>query len=240
MLNKETYAILKKEIETNELNENYLKDLNEDLSRVLIHLYIKENYPEIQTEISNGKRFKKLLLKMVHDKISYYIGMFSNTLSLFDLLISHTKSESLFQERMIALYTKANVRKVVEFLLMHPDSQHKVIAQNIDIDKGYLSHILKELHEAGCVERYGTGKRSFFSLSVQGRDYVRKQKRFNRLAAYSLELSGDLFKYKYANTSSKNACYEDVIYPKYIYSISPESGIKGEIDPKEVEYAGVY
>lgn len=240
MLNKEIYTIIKNEIEKNELNENKLKNLNEDLSRLLIHLYIQKKYSTIETELSSGKRFKKILMKIVRDKISYYIGMFTNTLALFDLLTNLSKNNLTFHERMVVLYTKANVKKVAEFLLMNPDSQHKVIAENTDIDKGYLSHILKELQEAGCVERYGTGKRSFFSLSVQGREYVKKQQHFNRLAAYSSLISDDLFKNKYASTSSKNTGYEDTKYTEFIYCINLGNETKNEIDSKEVEYAGLY
>lgn len=240
MLNKGTYSIIKNEIERNELNENNIKNLNEDLSRLLIDLYIQKNYSSIQTELSSGKRFKKLLMKIVRDRLSYYIGMFTNTLTLFDLLTDLTKNTLTFHERMVVLYTKANVKKVAEYLLMNPDSQHKVIAKNTDIDKGYLSHILKELQEAGCVERYGIGKRSFFSLSAQGQEYVKKQQHFNQLTSYSSLISYDLFKNKYASISYKNTRYEDTKYTKFIYCTNPGNEMKSEIDSKEVEYAGVY
>ena len=141
MLNKETYAILKKEIEKDTLNENDLKNLNEDLSRLLIHLYLEKNYSKTKTEISYGKRFRNLFMKVVRDKISYYIGSFSCILNLFELLINRTNKNLSFREHMISLYAKANVKNIAVFLLDLPDSQHRVIAQNIDIDKGYLSHI---------------------------------------------------------------------------------------------------
>ena len=90
MLNKETYAILKKEIEKDTLNENDLKNLNADLSQLLIHLYLEKNYPKIKAEISHGKRFQNLFMKVVRDKISYYIGSFSCILNLFELLVNRT------------------------------------------------------------------------------------------------------------------------------------------------------
>ena len=235
MLNKETYAILKKEIEKDTLNENDLKNLNEDLSRLLIHLYLEKKYSKIKTEISYGKRFRNLFMKVVRDKISYYIGSFSCILNLFELLINRTNKHLSFREHMISLYAKANVKNIAEFLLDHPDSQHRVIAQNIDIDKGYLSHILKELQEAGCVERYGTGKRSFFSLSVQGRDYVKKQKQLNRVMLYNYLIKDDLFNNKY--TIPKNTSLEETKYPNRFYIL--DTGNETELQPKtrEVQYA---
>ena len=125
MLNKETYAILKKEIEKDTLNENDLKNLNADLSQLLIHLYLEKNYPKIKAEISHGKRFQNLFMKVVRDKISYYIGSFSCILNLFELLVNRTNKTLSFREQMLSLYTKANVKNIAEFLLDHPDSQHQ-------------------------------------------------------------------------------------------------------------------
>ena len=230
MLNKETYAILKKEIENDTLKANDLKNLNEDLSRLLIHLYLERNYSKIKTEISFGKRFRNLIMKVVRDKISYYIGGFSCILSLWEILVNVTNKNQLYREQMLSLYAKANVKNIAEFLLDHPDSQHKVIAENIDIDKGYLSHILKELQEAGCVERYGTGKRSFFSLSVQGREYVKKQKQLDRAMRYNYFINDNLFNNKY--TLSPNTSLQET---KYIFNIGNETELQSRT--REVQYA---
>ena len=230
MLNKETYAILKKEIENDTLKANDLKNLNEDLSRLLIHLYLERNYSKIKTEISFGKRFRNLFMKVVRDKISYYIGGFSCILSLWEILVNVTNKNQLYREQMLSLYAKANVKNIAEFLLDHPDSQHKVISENIDIDKGYLSHILKELQEAGCVERYETGKRSFFSLSVQGREYVKKQKQLDRAMRYNYFINDNLFNNKY--TLSPNTSLQET---KYIFNIGNETELQSRT--REVQYA---
>ena len=58
MLNKETYAILKKEIEKDTLNENDLKNLNADLSQLLIHLYLEKNYPRSKLKYRTEKDFR--------------------------------------------------------------------------------------------------------------------------------------------------------------------------------------
>ena len=75
---------------------------------------------------------------------------------------------------MTALYAKAGVKEVLEYIYKNPDSQHKTICEMTSVkNKSYLSQLLKQLETAGCVERYSGGKTSFFSLSIDGQAFVK-------------------------------------------------------------------
>lgn len=196
MLNKEIYEMIQIKINNNELCVEDLQILNNDFLNECSILYIHNKQREIENEISFGKRFKNLFKKCIKDYFSFQIGNFYGTLKCLEVLLCSNKRQTKFNELMIASYEKSGVSNILNYLYEHPDSQHKVICESLHMSKSYLSQLLRELERAGCVERYATGKRSFFSLSVLGQDFVRKKKNENKALA-------DIYNYKFGRKDNK-------------------------------------
>lgn len=175
MLERERYFYLKEKISSDALSLDDIQELNSDFLNVMSEHYLDKKYSAMVDEITKGKRFESLLSKCTTDQFSLYIGMLKGIIGTFEALVFSTQKLAVFYNSMTALYEKANYNKVVNYLYDNPDIQHKVISENLNLNKGYLSQILKELETVGCVERYASGKRSFFSLSLNGQAFVKKQ-----------------------------------------------------------------
>lgn len=176
MLDKKLYEEYSKNIRENLINEREVENLTHDLMNLLIQYYSDKNFDKIEIEVKNAKRFKSALRKCIVDNLSYQIGCFSAIITVFELLIkSHIRKES-FHTSMIALYEKSGVKEILEYIYNNPDSQHKKICERTSVkNKSYLSQLLKQLENAGCIERYSIGKRSFFSLSLAGQAFVKER-----------------------------------------------------------------
>lgn len=175
MLNVEKYQYYQMKTEEKGLEANDVKRLSEDLLDVMLLYYVEKKQEDILNEVELGKRFRNLFKRFIKDELSFYIGIFLAILNIFELLVLSNRKQTNFNDEMNALYGKSGVSKILDYLDKHPDSQHKVICERLGMNKSYLSQILKELERVGCINRYATGKRSFFSLSVEGREFVKKK-----------------------------------------------------------------
>lgn len=185
MLDKKLYERYLEEINGNQLTEKEVENLTIDYMNLLIQDYIDKQYDKIQKELSSAKRFKQLFEKQISNRLSYHIGEFSMLIRLFEILIRTIARKESFRKQMIALYAKAGVKEVLEYIYYNPDSQHKTICERTAVkNKSYLSQLLKQLETAGCVERYSGGKTSFFSLSIDGQAFVKDKINFERINTY--------------------------------------------------------
>lgn len=191
MLDKNKYEYYKIKIENNELDKGEVQRLSDTYINILIQYYTKRKQTELRKEIQSGKRFESLFTKYIKKDLAYYIGNFAVTIKIFELLMRINTRQETFHNEMTALYEKAGVSDILNYLYKHPDSQHKIICERTGRSKSYLSQLLKELEEIGCVERYATGKRSFFSLTTDGQAFVKEKQQVKRNSTY------DMFEGKY-------------------------------------------
>lgn len=174
MLDKDIYEKYLRKVNEDRLTEKGVENLTTDCMNLLIQYYIDKQYMEIQKELNSAKRFRQLFEKQVSNRLSYYIGGFSILISFFEVLTRTKVRKDSFKNQMTALYAKAGVKEVLEYIYKNPDSQHKTICEMTSVkNKSYLSQLLKQLETAGCVERYSGGKTSFFSLSIDGQAFVK-------------------------------------------------------------------
>jgi len=174
MLDKKIYEKYLQKVNDNQLTEKGVENLTTDCMNLLIQYYIDKQYMEIQKELNSAKRFRQLFEKQVSNRLSYYIGGFSTLIIFFEVLTRTKIRKDSFKNQMTALYAKAGVKEVLEYIYKNPDSQHKTICEMTSVkNKSYLSQLLKQLETAGCVERYSGGKTSFFSFSIDGQAFVK-------------------------------------------------------------------
>lgn len=187
MLNKKIYEKYVLKTKENTLATEDLEKLNGDLINIMIEFYVHKNYDEVRKEIKSAKYFISLFNKYIIHSLSYQIGCFSMIIKIFELLMKSSIRKDEFKNVMNALYAKSGVKEILEYIYKNPDSQHKTICEKTSVkNKSYLSQLLKQLENAGCVERYSTGKRSFFSLSVEGQTFIKDKQKSKELEEHIL------------------------------------------------------
>ncbi len=175
MMDKKMYEYFQRRLGEG-LQVKEVQRLSDEWLNSSVQGYLQGHYKQVQEEVEKGKRFQRLLKKAVMDPVSYVVGIFSGILYAMELLTSFTKQRTDFFKEAEALFEKANVERIANYLSKHPDSQHKVICTELGINKGYLSQLLREMERTGLVERYAAGKRSFYSLTLYGQKFVKKER----------------------------------------------------------------
>lgn len=196
-LNKTMYDYLEVRMKNENLSNEDLQHFNDNVLNYLTDCFTKRKTSEVEKQLGILSRFQALLTPKIEDKKSYSIGILTGIQKTFQILLLTKHKNNNFDKAMKGLTKKANVNDVLEYLYNHPDSQHKTITGALGINKGYLTQILKELADVGCVERYATGSRSFFSLSLDGQAFVRQKDSYNKLIGRSHFDLSDNYRYKY-------------------------------------------
>ncbi|MBR5565685.1 MAG: hypothetical protein IKW08_05900 [Roseburia sp.] len=212
LLDKKTYdecTVLVKEKSYEEL-ERRLDKLNETLVISYVQDYLDHDDTRIKIDLKNSNRYKKLLAGMVSDQMSYRVGAFETIILIFELLFYKKNRKEDFVKRMKALNVKKNVNRIFMFLYANPDAQHKDISRSIGLKPNYLSELMRELEGAECVERYAIGKRSFYSLSKQAKEFIIEENNKKATELYKYKNNGYL-KYETAENSQSNI----IIMEKY-------------------------
>lgn len=83
----------------------------------------------------------------------------------------HVKS---FERNMSILCAKAHVREIVKGIYENPGIQHGILAKMVGIRTNYLSQLTASLEEAKCLRRFGTKKCTFYELTLEGKEFARK------------------------------------------------------------------
>lgn len=79
-----------------------------------------------------------------------------------------------FERSMVVLCARAHVRDVIEAVYANPGIQHKNLMEIVGVKANYLTQLATSLVEAGCLYRYGTKKCTYYELTLQGKDYVKR------------------------------------------------------------------
>lgn len=212
MLDKKLYEKYSLEIKENRLNEKELENLSNDVMNMLLQDYHQKKYNEVEQVLKLAKRFSSLFCQCIISPLSYEVGWFAAVIAVFELLEKSGNRKESFQTRMTALYEKSGVKEILEYIYKNPDSQHKTICEKTSVkNKSYLSQLLRQLEDAGCVERYSTGKRSFFSLSLEGQAFVKEKHQYKKTGEYSFLIR----KYDLEQLENLQNNREDITINKY-------------------------
>lgn len=213
ILNIEKYELLDSLLSKNsESLHQTVYELNEELLDKSVSLLIESKYEELKEEMNYSKRFTILLERSSSKNLDYYAGYFHALATAFSMIIAGKQEKVTFEKEMNALSKKANVKNILLYLYDHPDAQHKIISENTHVGYSYLSQLMRELEDVGCVERYASGKRSFYSLSLKGQS-------FTKMLIEKINLADDKPKFN-AGIGIKNRPFSYT--SNYIYSILDE------------------
>lgn len=164
--------------------EKEVSEFSETLARAYIEDLLNKKMENIKKDLQAANRFQRLFEPLTTDRLSYSIGFFNAVIYIFYLLVTRERRKAGTEKRIKALLAKQHTGEILSYLLDHPDAQHKVIAEKLGLKSNYLSELMRELEENGCVERYASGKRSFYSLTLVGQDTAREQRRKRRSQLY--------------------------------------------------------
>lgn len=196
-------------IENNTLKVEDLLEFNNNYINYITHEYQKQEKKRMLQGLNRGRKILKLFSQIVKRNIlAYEVGKLEGVYLTMDKLYYITNKDKKFEEAMLSVTNKANYNDVLRYLYKYPDSQHKVISNELNLNKGYLTQILTELREYECVERNGIGKRSFFKLSIRGENYI-KEKAKKNIETNSSDINEILSK-KYPNYGSSLKIIEEI------------------------------
>lgn len=234
MLDKKTYEYFQSRLKEG-LQEKEVRQLSDEWLKRSVKSYLQGNYKQMQEDLDKGNRFQRMLKKAVKDPVSYVVGIFSGTVYAMELLTGFSRQRmGVFGETAV-LFKKANVGDIAEYLYKNPNAQHKTISAELGLNKGYLSQLLREMERTGCVERYAAGRMSFYSLTLYGQEFVKREKLRKSLTnpVRVMSTRTELLEEKYSafvvsplERRQKRQKYEPEI--KSIYLMKNASQISGE------------
>lgn len=67
-------------------------------------------------------------------------------------------------KRVLSALRQQNPRRIVMYLLLHPDSTHKIILGEFDLNPSTLSFYLKDLIDKGIITRRKAGRKSIYNV----------------------------------------------------------------------------
>lgn len=186
IINKDLYDQLKLLSESNDSDRlgQALSACQDEVLHDMTRLYIRQDKKELDLELNLFRRLQKLLSNSIVDFLSCQIGILIGIYKVINLLSNTLSHDKDFNIKMTALYKKSKVKEILNYLEKHPSAQHKVIAQEAEVKPNYLSQIMRELEDTGCVLRYAVGKRSFYELSLDGQAFLKRQRNDDDLLPY--------------------------------------------------------
>lgn len=67
-------------------------------------------------------------------------------------------------KQVLSALRQQNPRRIVMYLLLHPDSTHKIILGEFDLNPSTLSFYLKDLIDKGIIRRRKAGRKSIYNV----------------------------------------------------------------------------
>ncbi|MCI9344563.1 MAG: winged helix-turn-helix transcriptional regulator [Lachnospiraceae bacterium] len=172
--------------------EGVMESYNSEVLMECVSLFQDSKLDSLTRTLKKSDYLRTSLLDIIVCGLSFQIGFFVAMLKIFGILAFSSSRKENFYEDMNALYHKARVSAILHYLLKNPDSQHKTIAEKNGLKANHLSQLMRELEAVGCVARYATGKRSFYSLTKEGETFARKKEQEQNI------LNDELYAYKFS------------------------------------------
>ena len=140
--------------------------------------WIEHNVELLEKILYDQKYLRKSFsdeLKNIPDQIEIMAGQFVQTYNIFNKIYQNEAAKKSISDDIRGIEKSSKYAiTVLSYLYKHTNAQHKDIAEYCGIPLSTLSDLLKKFEEINCVERWNASKYSFFKLTVQGRNYVRK------------------------------------------------------------------
>lgn len=228
----------------NEWEEN-LKLASEKIT-LAYHEYEQNSEYENAFQLSRrvnifAKKIKKIAMRH-QDHYLYMMGFFNGTYSAFRNTLSHQNENAVFTVAMSQLIVRKHVKEILEYLYDNENTQNKRLCSVLNLRPNLLCKKLDPLIRAGCVVRYSAGKYAFYSLSDQGKRYVKNILGYKKKTVIDTEYSYSS-RYKFPLYRSRINDYKDPVYaePPAVKSvlIKSENYLSDYEDRREADYAEI-
>lgn len=168
--------------------EGVIESYNSEALMECVSSYQDKELDSLTRTLKKSDYLRTSLWGVIKCGLSFQIGFLAALIKIFEILAFYSSEKENFHNDMVSLYNKAHVSVILHYLLVNPDSQHKAIAARTGLRANYLSQLMRELEAVGCVARYATGKRSFYSLTKEGEAFVRKKEQEQNIFDEELSL----------------------------------------------------
>ena len=136
------------------------------------------------TELVREETEKYEYIKSIYEKylktetlamnIAYIMGIAIGESNVGKAWLREQIDENKFGQNMSILLSKAHVKDIIVSIYRNPGIQHKILASQVDIKVNYLNQLASQLEMVQCIRRYGTGKCTYYELTIKGKEYVRR------------------------------------------------------------------
>lgn len=144
----------------------------------LLDAFVNKDMILVEQMLKDQRKLRKMIteeLRGYSDEAVVVSSKYIQTYNLINKMVQNEKRRNRIGDNMCMIeQSYSDTRKVLVYLYRHTHVQHKVLTRELDIPRSTLSDLLKVMEKAGCVEKISTGKFSFFSLTVEGRRYVKE------------------------------------------------------------------
>lgn len=173
-------AVCKSETDTSserkKLCEEYLK-LASEKTILEYSSYAKHSDYEKASKLSRKlntlvKEIQKNAMEHT-DFYLYMMGFYAATFHAYKNSVKHQNEESIFTVGMAKIINQKHVKEVLKYLYTHDYTQNKTLCEVISVKPNLLHKIIEPLIDIECVSRFPYGKCTFYSLSEQGKKYVK-------------------------------------------------------------------
>lgn len=163
--------------------EKMISDALERINQKYLETLAKGVCEQVTNEVSEATRqiaYVKAIMERQLNKqnaicrMFFQAGISVGQSKAGDVWLQEQENKKCFEKNMLTLLSKAHVKKIIKTVYESPVMQHDILAQIVGISSSRLSKIITGLEESGCLRRYGTRKNSFYELTLDGKDYVKR------------------------------------------------------------------
>lgn len=153
------------------LYRQYLQILIQGIERQAVESVREETE---KYEYIKGVYEKYLKSEKTAMDIAYRLGIAVGESKVGAAWLREQTDENTFGYNMNILLSRAHIKDIVTNIYYDPGIQHKILAGRTEIKANYLNQLASLLEKIQCIRRYGTGKCTYYELTVRGKEYVRK------------------------------------------------------------------
>ena len=108
------------------------------------------------------------------DAYLYAMGVFNGVYAACKKMTELKSEEQIFYIRMSKIVERKHMKDILKYVYRNERVRNGQICAALQIQSNLLSKALHPLLDVDCLIRFGTGKNTFYSLSLFGKNYVRK------------------------------------------------------------------
>ncbi len=176
----ESYTLLRDYVKGGVKNQDLSKSLEEwyrTYLQILIQGMKVQNAEPVRAETERIQYIKSIYESYLKTEdaskyIAYLVGIITGEGKVGGAWLREQTDEDVFNQNMGILLSRAHIRDIIVSIYDTPGIQHKTLAAQAGIKANYLNQLASMLEKINCIRRYGTGKCTYYELTLRGKKYV--------------------------------------------------------------------